>query len=65
MVLNTTNLSNPFHGQTPLKDTIFSVLKSGAKLLLIGLRNALMDIYFLTPQHIEWATHQIFCVPDV
>ena len=23
-----------------------------------------MDIYFLI-LHIEWATHQIFCVPDV
>ena len=38
IVLNTTNFSNPFHGQTSLKDTLFSVLKSGAKLLLIGLR---------------------------
>ena len=27
--------------------------------------NTLMDIYFLTPQYIEWATHQIFCLPDV
>ena len=36
IVLNTTNLSNSFHGQTSLKDTIFSVLISGVKLFLIG-----------------------------
>ena len=24
-----------------------------------------MDVYFLTPKYIEWATRQIFCVPDV
>ena len=24
-----------------------------------------MGIYFLTPQYIERATHQIFCFPDV
>ena len=56
LILNTTNLSNSFHGTTSLKDTIFPVLKSGVKLLLIGLRNAQMDIYFLTPQYIESAT---------
>ena len=28
---------------------IFSVLKFGVKILLIGLKNALMDIYLLTP----------------
>ena len=33
---NTKSLSNSFHGQTSLKDTIFSVKK------------ALMDIYFLS-----------------
>ena len=35
-VLNTTKIWNLFHGQTSLKDTIFSVLKSRVKLLLIG-----------------------------
>ena len=45
IVLNKTNLSNSFHGQTFLKDTIFSALKSGVKLLPIGLRNAVMDIF--------------------
>ena len=28
-------------------------------------KNALMDVYFLIPHHIEGATHQTFCVPDV
>ena len=65
IILNTANLSNSFHGKMFLKDTIFSVLKSGVQLLLIGLRNALMDTYFLTPQYIEWATHQILCALDV
>ena len=65
IILNTTNLSNSFHDQASLKDAIFSVPKSGVKLLVIGLRNALIDIYFVTLQHIEWATHRIFCVPDV
>ena len=50
-----------FYDQTSLKETLFSVLKSGVKFSLIGLRNALRDIYFLTLQYIEWATHQIFC----
>ena len=36
IVLNTTNLSNPFHDQTSLRDTIFSDLTSGVKLFLIG-----------------------------
>ena len=37
IVLNATNLSNSFHGQTSFKNTIFSVLISGVKLLwLIG-----------------------------
>ena len=31
-----------------VKDTIYSVLNSGLKSLLIGSRNALMDIYFLS-----------------
>ena len=35
------------------------------KVLLIGLTNSLMDIYFLTTQYIEWATNQIFWVPNV
>ena len=48
IVLNTTNLSNSFHGQISFKDTIFSVLISGEKLLLIGLRNTPMDIYCLS-----------------
>ena len=38
------------YGQTSLMNTIFSFLKFGVQLLLIGLRNALMDIYFLTLQ---------------
>ena len=40
-------ISNSFHGQTSLRKTIFSVLISGVKPLLIGLRNALMDSYIL------------------
>ena len=40
-------ISNSFHGQTSLRNTIFSVLISGVKPLLIGLRNALMDSYIL------------------
>ena len=42
IISNTTkyNLSNSFHGQTSLRNTIFSLLVSGVKLLLIGLRNA-------------------------
>ena len=50
-----------FYDQTSLKETFFLVLKSGVKLSLVGLRNALRDIYFLTLQYIEWATHQILC----
>ena len=53
IVLNATNFWNSFHGQTFLKDTIFSALKFGVKMLLISLRNAMMDIYFLTLQYIE------------
>ena len=45
--------------------TIFSVLKSVVNILLIGLRNALLNAYFLTPQYIEWGTHQILCVPNI
>ena len=63
--LNTRNLSNSFHGQTSLKDTIFSVLKFWVKLLLIGLRNVLMGIFFLILQYVESAMHRIFCVLDV
>ena len=48
IVLHTTNLSNSFHDQTSLRDTILSVLISGVKLLLIGLRNALMDNYIFS-----------------
>ena len=58
-------LWNSFHGQTFLKDTIFSALKFGVKMLLISLRNAMMDIYFLTLQYIEWEMHQIICVSDI
>lgn len=47
IILDTTNYSNSLHGQTFLKDTIFSVLRTGLK-HLIGLRNVLMDIYFLS-----------------
>ena len=49
--LNRTNLSNSFHGQTSLRNTIFSVLISGVKLLLIlliGLKTALMDSYIFS-----------------
>ena len=34
-------------------------------MLLISLRNAMMDIYFLTLQYIEWEMHQIICVSDI
>ena len=34
ILLNTANFSNSFHGQTSMKDTIFSVLISGVKLSL-------------------------------
>ena len=59
---------------------MFSVLISGVKFLLIGLRNALMDSYIfsilykrihfslpLNPANTQngRGTHQIFCVPDV
>ena len=47
-VLNTKNPSNAFHGQTSSKDIIFSFLKSGVKLLVIVLRNDLMDKYLLS-----------------
>ena len=43
IVLNTTKLSNSFHDQTFLKNTIFSFLISRVNLLLNGSRNALMD----------------------
>ena len=66
IILNTTNLSNSFQEQTSWKDTLFSFLKSVIKLLMIGLRNALMDIiYFLTPQNKEWKTYQIIWVQDI
>ena len=48
MVLNKTNLSNPCHGQAFLRNIRFSALISGVKLLLIGLRNALMDSYIFS-----------------
>ena len=69
IVLNTTKLSNSLDVQTSLRNTIFSVLVSGAKGLLIGLRNALMESYIFsilyklihfslqTLQYIEYATH--------
>ena len=65
---NSTTYSKPFQlilWLNFLEGTQYSVLKSRVILLLIGLRNALKDIYFLTLQYIEWAIHQIFCVPDV
>ena len=68
IVLNKTKLSNLFLFHSILAflaDTIFSVLKSGLKLSMIGLRNVLIDIYFPIPQYIQWVTHQIFCVPDI
>ena len=40
-----------------MKDTMFSALEPGVQLLLIGLKIALMDMYFLTLQYIEWETH--------
>ena len=57
MVLNTTNLSNPLHGQSSLKNTIFPVLQSWTKLVLNSLRNAVMGIHFLTLRYIEWAKY--------
>ena len=47
-MLNTTDLSISFHGQTSLKDTIFSVLVSGVKLFVVGWRNGLMDSYIFS-----------------
>ena len=44
-VINTTNFSNSLHGQTFLKDTIFSVLISPVTLLV---RNALMSSYIFS-----------------
>ena len=44
IILNATNLSNSFHGQIFLKNTIFVILKSEVELSLIGLRNALVNI---------------------
>ena len=61
LVLNITNLSNSFHGQTSLKDAIFLFLKSGVKILLIGLKNALVVIYFRNLKYIECTTDQIVC----
>ena len=58
-------LSHLIHGQTVLKDTMFSVLKSVVKFLLISLRNALMDICVLTMKNMEWVMHQVFYVSDV
>ena len=49
--------SNFFSWPSILEGHHFSVLKSWVKLSLIGLKNALMDIYFLILQYIEWATH--------
>ena len=64
MLLNTTNLSNSFHGQSSSKNTIFPVLKSWTKLVLNGLRNTIMGIYFLTLRYTEWAKYQILCTAD-
>ena len=62
LVLITTNFSNPFHGQTSLKDIIFSFVKSGVRFSLISLRNALIDVYFLIPQYIQ---NRIGKVPNI
>ena len=40
-----------FHGQTSLRNTIFSVLIPGLTLLLVGLRNGLMDSYTFSILH--------------
>ena len=58
-MLNTTNLSNSFHSQTSLKDTIFSVLISGLKNFMNGLRNTLTDKYVL----FIWYKHIYFSLP--
>ena len=47
MVLNTTDRSNLYHSQNSLKYPIFSVLIFGVKILLIGLRNALIDSWYI------------------
>ena len=50
LVLNTTKLSNSFHEQTSLKNTIFEVQKFGVNVLLTGLPKTFMDVYFLSSQ---------------
>ena len=60
IVLNTRNLSSWFHGQTSLKVITLLILIPGVKLLLIGLRNALIDMYFLTLQYMKWEGHKVF-----
>ena len=51
IVLNTTKLSNSFHDQTFLRNTIFSFLIWRVNLSLNGLRNALMDNYIFSIQY--------------
>ena len=63
---NSTKYNKPFKFISwPNFLEVHHIVNAEIWLLLIGLRNALMDIYFLTLQYIEWATHQIFCVHDV
>ena len=61
LVLNTTKFSNSFHGQSSLRDTIFSELKSGVK-LLCWFGNALIDVYFLTSYNIQ---HRMDNAPSI
>ena len=66
--LKSTDPSNSFHGQTYLRNTIFSVLISGGKPLLIGLRNALMYrlilyIHFFLP--LNSAIHRMGNAPNI
>ena len=48
IALNTKILLNSFHDQIFLRNTVFSVLISGVKILLIGLRNAVIDNYIFS-----------------
>ena len=50
IVLNTSRLLNSFHGQTSLVNTIFPVMISAVKLLLIGLKTAFMDMFSILHQ---------------
>ena len=48
IALNTKIFLNSFHDQIFLRNTVFSVLISGVKILLIGLRNAVIDSYIFS-----------------